>query len=592
MKMMMMRFCYSIILVVAFAAASLFDIIPKISAETVECKPTEYQESIDSYEIRKVGYGSVPAAQMVVFDNGELNGEVYFEVDPNHFDYNTIVDATTTTTTTVGGFGSRERERERLTTPTPEVFVELYAVNNLDADADTDADLDDNSNADSYCDTGTTLIDTDTVDSSIYTYQFDNDEYTSLLFDPQEQNECFPRTTNGIVMAVEFNFTDVFYTEPSSMTILHPMYYQGNGTDTSSNIDDDGLLQFCVRVGFKQQRNNDDAFELISFLDTMIRVDVNLTSTTDNNTFTFNSPSSSSSHAQAQAQEQAQDDDKEVVLQQMIYYNIDYQTTTTTTTTTTPTTTPTQVSPSKASSSTTTTDSTATNSPTYSPTSLSLSTIDQYVLRVVGEEGGKPLGQITSLDPIFSGIGFFEVHPSQFEGEGGINSAITIELFTTLKNVPETETTSRSCDQGVLLESIPENGFLIETETIEFPNYNEVFEDSAGDGLYPTSSNGKIIAAKYSISDYTSSEPQIYFPGSGDGTKNTIEYCLRVSLKLDFTGNGEKEYVSYLDSFQKVNVILDGAFGGTTFDEQKVGQTSADQRTGSLNDVIADPYLG
>jgi len=577
MKMMMMRYCYSIILVVAFAAASLFDTIPNISAETVECKPTEYQkESIDSYEIRKVGYGSVPAAQMVVFDNGELNGQVYFEVDPNHWDYNTIVDATTTTTT-VGGFGSRERERERLTTPTPEVFVELYAVNNLDAD-DADTDLDDNSNADFRCDTGTTLIDTDMVDSSIYTYQFDNDEYTSLLFEPQEQNECFPRTTNGVVTAVEFNFTDVFYTEPSTMTILHPMYYQGNGTDTSSNIDD-GLLQFCVRVGFKQQRN-DDTVELISFLDTMIRVDVNLTSTTDNNTFTFNSPSSSSSQAQAQ------DDDKQVVLQQMIYYNIDYQTTTT------PTTTPTQVSPSKASSSTTTTDSTTSDSPTYSPTSLSLSTIDQYVLRVVGEEGGKPLGQITSLDPIFSGIGFFEVHPSQFEGEGGINSAITIELFSTMQNVPETELTSRSCDQGVLLESIPENGFLIETETIEFPNYNEVFEDSAGDGLYPTSSNGKVIAAKYSISDFTSSEPQIYFPGSGDGTKNTIEYCLRVSLKLDFTGNGEKEYVSYLDSFQKVNVILDGAFGGTTFDEQQVGETSADQRKGSLNDVMADPYLG
>mmetsp|Transcript_52161 Transcript_52161/g.56522 ORF Transcript_52161/g.56522 Transcript_52161/m.56522 type:complete len:160 (+) Transcript_52161:2-481(+) len=159
-----------------------------------------------------------------------------------------------------------------------------------------------------------------------------------------------------------------------------------------------------------------------------------------------------------------------------------------------------------------------------------------------------------------------------------------------MQNVPETETASRSCDQGVLLESIPENGFLIETEAYEFPNYNEVFEDSDGDGLYPTTNNGKIIAAKYSISDYSSSEPQIYFPGSGDGTKNTIEYCLRVSLKFDFTGNGEKEYVSYLDSFQKVNVILDGAFG-TTFDEQ-AGQTSADQRKGSLNDVMADPYLG
>jgi len=74
----------------------------KISAaettEAVECKPADYQtESINSYEIRKVGYGSVPPTRVVVFDNGELNGEVYFEVDPDHLDY---MIATTTTTAT------------------------------------------------------------------------------------------------------------------------------------------------------------------------------------------------------------------------------------------------------------------------------------------------------------------------------------------------------------------------------------------------------------------------------------------------------------------------------------------------------------
>jgi len=227
------------------------------------------------------------------------------------------------------------------------------------------------------------------------------------------------------------------------------------------------------------------------------------------------------------------------------------------------------------------TDSTPTDSPTYSPTTLLSSTIDRFEIRVVGEEGGKPLGQITSLDPVFSGLGFFEAHPSQFEDEGGINSAITIELFTTLKNVPETEMASRSCHQGVLLESIPETGFLIETEAYEFPNYNEVFAESEGDGLYPTTMNGKVGAAKYSISEFTSSKQPIYFPGNGDGTK--IEYCLRISLKLDLTGDGEKNYVSYLDSFHTVNVSLEG-----TFEEQEVVQTSAEQRKGSLN-MIADP---
>jgi len=201
-----------------------------------------HKESIDSYEIRKVGYGSVPPARVVVFDNGELNGEVYFEVDPDHLDY--MIAATSTATAVAVADSNNNNDDDdddaewddddddsnNPTTPMiPQLFVEIYATTNSDNDDD-----------DSYCDTTTsTLIDTDMgVDFSFYTYQFDNDEYTSL-FEPQTQDECFPRTIDGVVTAVDFNFTDVFYEEPTSMTILDPMYYQ----DTSI---DNGLLQFCV----------------------------------------------------------------------------------------------------------------------------------------------------------------------------------------------------------------------------------------------------------------------------------------------------------------------------------------------------------
>jgi len=154
-----------------------------------------------------------------------------------------------------------------------------------------------------------------------------------------------------------------------------------------------------------------------------------------------------------------------------------------------------------------------------------------------------------------------------------------VELFANVPEMDESNGKIRSCVSGVLLES--GDGFLIDTESYEFPNYNEIFEgieglngDDGSSSLYPHTKNGKVGAAKYFLSDVnyypSGSEKQIYFPADSSNSNqqddsSTIEYCLRISIKLDYTGDGVEDYVSYIDSFHKVKVDLTGNFE-TSFD--------------------------
>jgi len=84
--------------------------------------------------------------------------------------------------------------------------------------------------------------------------------------------------------------------------------------------------------------------------------------------------------------------------------------------------------------------------PTPPPTPIPMAfptaegTLDRYETRAVGEENGKPYGQVISLDPLV-GYGYFEAHPLQVAERG----SSTLEIFA---NVPDNE---EDYDKGVLL---------------------------------------------------------------------------------------------------------------------------------------------
>jgi len=194
---------------------------------TVTCDPISYQkESIDSYEIRKVGYGDVPPVKIISLDEG-LVGQVYVEVNP-----------------------------ERLISGESYSFIEFYAHVTR--------------NTTDTCDVDGTLIDADLVGiKSSFSQYYDG---YNLVHEPKDQEECFPRTTNGQIAAVLFMFEDPLYDEPKDMTIWNNAADDTN--NNNENESNDGSIQFCVRVGYKRELNG--SIQLISFLDTKIVVNVDL----------------------------------------------------------------------------------------------------------------------------------------------------------------------------------------------------------------------------------------------------------------------------------------------------------------------------
>ena len=133
--------------------------------------------------------------------------------------------------------------------------------------------------------------------------------------------------------------------------------------------------------------------------------------------------------------------------------------------------------------------------PTPPPTPIPMAlpkaegTLDRYEIWAVGEENGKPYGQLISLDPLV-GFGYFEAHPLQVAEQG----SITLEIFA---NVPDDE---EDCDKGVLIEIVPASNFIIGVDSTPFPGYNEMYKDIEGKS-YPDTTNGKVGPNEFSISD-------------------------------------------------------------------------------------------
>jgi hypothetical protein len=103
-------------------------------------------------------------------------------------------------------------------------------------------------------------------------------------------------------------------------------------------------------------------------------------------------------------------------------------------------------------------------------------TIDRYEIYQVGEDGGKPFGAITSLEPLV-GYVYFEAHPEQLSGKG----AMTIELFS---EVPD----GLPCDKGTLLESTAD--YEIDADSFPFDGYNDLFDDVESTVRFPRTRNG------------------------------------------------------------------------------------------------------
>jgi len=220
-------------------------------------------------------------------------------------------------------------------------------------------------------------------------------------------------------------------------------------------------------------------------------------------------------------------------------------------------------------------------------------TLDRFEVLVVGEEVGKPYSTIDSLDPL-TVVSFFEVHPKRFEDDP-LDKYLTVEIFA---NAPKDQD---DCSKGVLLENVidTDNGFTIETQIDPFPNYNEIFKDIGGDTTFPQTQNGKVGAAKFTISDYEyyseGSGKQIYFKDRGiDGGGGTIEFCVRVSIKLDYNDDGKDDYVSHFDSFKTVNIDLAATFAsfeGLDVDIDSTGATnfvSVEEKTVEINSFLCD----
>ena len=219
-----------------------------------------------------------------------------------------------------------------------------------------------------------------------------------------------------------------------------------------------------------------------------------------------------------------------------------------------------------------------TSQPTSSPTSSPTSLFDTNMILAVGEGGdGRPRGVIiiggsggvgtTTATTSETAVGsttvpltiltFFEAHQSLFEGEGGIDEAITIEVFA---NVAEDE---NDCTKGTLLENLvvdEENKFIITTESKRYENYNNEFKDIVGLD-YPVTPDDVVGSASVTISDFqyvpTDENKNIWFPGRG--TKDgEIELCVVTSTKIYYdNADGEREYyVSHMDSKRIISVDL------------------------------------
>jgi len=181
----------------------------------------------------------------------------------------------------------------------------------------------------------------------------------------------------------------------------------------------------------------------------------------------------------------------------------------------------------------------------------------------VGEGGVEsPHGTVSSTIVPLTITTFFEAHQSLFEGEGGIDKAITIEVFA---NVAENE---NDCTKGTLLDE----------------GYSTDFGDTTGLD-YPVTSNGVIGSASVTFPNFQEIptddvNKKIWFLGDGD-KDGEIRLCIVTSIKIDYdedsTGD-EEYYVSHMDSKRIISIDLVADVGEQVIDitESKATDSESD----------------
>jgi len=141
------------------------------------------------------------------------------------------------------------------------IDVTLYTV---DEDAETEGPCNDGNAAALINNEGSAFY---TV-SPLVPYSNYNKDYNAASVD-----QCFPHSTNGVVMQAEIVMEgNPFDTTAGDLSLASKIY----DTDTDLGLEEgqDGRLQFCARIAY--YIGDDDAKELISYLDTKVILDVSL----------------------------------------------------------------------------------------------------------------------------------------------------------------------------------------------------------------------------------------------------------------------------------------------------------------------------
>jgi hypothetical protein len=142
-----------------------------------------------------------------------------------------------------------------------------------------------------------------------------------------------------------------------------------------------------------------------------------------------------------------------------------------------------------------------------------------------------------------------------------VKGTVEVELWAGVEQ-------DEACATGVLLEST--DVYTITVDSFQYSGYNEESSDYGGDtDLFPSTSNGWIGAAEFSINDFKipSGDKQIYFQDRGD-KDGQVEVCVRMAIKADYDGSNPTKYVSYVDTMFDVGIGLTANF--ESFNEQKV----------------------
>jgi len=204
----MMKFTFTVFVILACFVPTV------ISTPIFDCQQANYQtRSVVSYEFLRVGVANeqdVPPIRLSYAEaTRDLQGEVYLETHPEQWQ---------------------------------STFFEFYA--NVAGDS-VDCRID-----------GTLITEDVTVVSEVSIYDY-NDEYK-----PNNEDECFPRTNNGVIVAVNFAIANPLY--GGEAKIWYP----------SSANPYEGSFNLCVRVGYRNSINEGN--ELVSFIDTKVRGDADV----------------------------------------------------------------------------------------------------------------------------------------------------------------------------------------------------------------------------------------------------------------------------------------------------------------------------